>query len=142
MKKNNLVIFLSICAIILIVVCMAIYFISKGKIAYPFESKEISYIKDNNDYSRSVKKGITKIVVSSETGDYTIENDVEIAEFISKLNGYNGYKISFDKVPLGSKTSVILYTTDSTLTIYLSASSISINDTHYRTTTNYLEELN
>ena len=89
-----------------------------------------------------MEKGIIKIVISSETKTDTIENDVEISEFISKLNDYNGYQISRDKVPLGSKTSIILHTPVSTLTIFLSSSSISINDTHYRTITNYLEELN
>lgn len=142
MKKNKVIMFLGICIIILIVTCMAIYFISKDKIIYPFESDKISYIKDNNDYASCVKEGITKIVISSEDKTNSIEDDAKIAEFISKLNDYNGYKISFDRVPIGSKTAVILYTTDSTLTIYLSPSSISINDTHYRTTTNYLEELN
>lgn len=142
MKKNKVIMFLGICIIILIVACMTIYFISKDKIAYSFESKEISYIKDNCDYASCVKKGITKIVISSEEKTKSIEDVAEIAKFISKLNNYNGYKISFDRVPLVSKTSVILYTTDSTLTIYLSTSSISINNTHYRTTTNYLEELN
>lgn len=142
MRKNKLVIFLSICVVILIVTCITIYFISKDKIVWPFESNKISYIKDNNDYSRCIKKGITKIVISSEDKTNSIENDVEIAEFISKLNDYNGYQISLDKVPIGSKTAITLYTPDSTLTIYLSPSSISINDTHYRTTTNYLEELN
>lgn len=141
MKKNKFVIF-CLCTIILIVICMAIYFIFNDKIFYPFESNKISYIKDNNDYSHSVKKGIIKIVISSETKTDTIENNVEISEFISKLNDYNGYQISHDKVPLGSKTSIILHTPDSTLTIFLSSSSISINDTHYQTITNYLEELN
>lgn len=142
MKKNKVIMFLGICVIILIVACIAIYFISKDKMFYPFESDKISYIKDNNDYASCVKKGITKIVISSENETDTIEDDSEIAKFISKLNDYNGYQISFDKVPLVQKTSVILYTPDSTLTIYLSASSISINNTHYRTTANYLEELN
>lgn len=142
MKKNKVIMFLGICIIILVVACITIYFISKYKIAYSFESKEISYIKDNSDYASCVKKGITKIVISSEEETKIIEDDSEIAKFISKLNNYNGYKISFDRVPLSSRTSVILYTTDSTLTIYLSTSSISINNTHYRTTTNYLEELN
>lgn len=141
MKKNKFIVFLGICAIILIITCMTIYFTSKDKIRYPFESKEISYIQDNNDYSRCVKKGIIKIVISTEDKTDTIENDLEINEFISKLNDYNGYQISFDKVPLGSKASILLYTYDSTLTIYLSSSSISINDMHYRTTTNYLEGL-
>ncbi len=141
MKKNKFVIF-CLCIIILIVICMAIYFIFNDKISYPFESNKISYIRDNNDYSHSVKKGIIKIVISSETKTDTIENNAEISEFISKLNDYNGYQISHDKVPLGSKTSIILHTPDSTLTIFLSSSSISINDTHYRTITNYLEELN
>ena len=82
------------------------------------------------------------LMTNIEDMKQVIGSDVEISEFISKLNDYNGYQISRDKVPLGSKTSIILHTPVSTLTIFLSSSSISINDTHYRTITNYLEELN
>lgn len=139
-KTKAIIIGISLCIISLIVIYGSLFLILKDRIQYPFESDKISYIMKNKDYARLIKKDINKIEISSDENTKIIEGTEEINKVIANINNWEGYKTSIVNVPIGSKTVIKLFAKDMELTIYLSTTTISINNTHYKTTKNYLEQ--
>lgn len=132
-----------VCVLIVILTILSIFIFSKqtGKTAISFEKSEISYIKDNKDYAKFSAKNIDKIEISSNNSYRIVKNSNEIKNIVDRINSYEGYKISADKVPLETQLKLVFYMENSTLEMYISSETISINTAHYKTTENYKESL-
>lgn len=141
MKKTIVISIICILLVILAILSIVIFSIQNGKLQMPFEESEISYIKDNKDYARLDKEAIYKIEISSNNSYKTVKDSNEIKNIIDRLNSYEGYKISEDKVLLGNQLKLVLYTEKNTLEIYISSGTISINSAYYKTNEDYKESL-
>lgn len=141
MKKTIVISIICILIVILAILSIVIFSKQNGKIQIPFEENEISYIKDNKEYAKIIEKNIYKIEISSNNSYKTVQDSNEIKNIIDRLNSYEGYKISEDKVLLGNQLKLVLYAEDSVLEMYISSGTISINHTYYKTNENYKNKL-